>query len=195
MGFLARLFGKAEKKVNIAMCGLDNAGKTSILNYLKQGEPNDTIATMGVNLEKFKLGKLSLSVMDLGGQEVFRQFWPTYIERADIFIYVVDSSDIQRLQLAKEVFYNAIYNYCNPETPILILATKQDLPNVCSLAYIIHLFQLTSMFERTVHVQKTSAINGLGIYDAFQWIHDHILASKSRRGSKAISVLAKPKPT
>jgi len=195
VGFLARLFGKSDRKVNIAMCGLDNAGKTSILNYLKQGEPNETIATMGVNHENFSLGKLSLSVMDLGGQEVFRQFWPTYIERADILIYVVDSSDIKRLPLAKEVFYNAIYNYCKPEIPILILATKQDLSNICSLAYIIHLFQLTSMFERTVHIQKTSAISGVGIYEAFQWIHDHVIASKTRRGTKSITPLTAPKPT
>lgn len=195
MGFLARLFTKTDKKVNIAMCGLDNAGKTSILNFLKQGEPNNTIANMGVNHEKFNLGKLSLSVMDLGGQEVFRQFWPTYIERADIFIYVVDSSDIQRLPLAKKVFYNAVHNYCKPKTAILMLATKQDLSNVCSLAYIIHLFQLTSMFERTVHVQKTSAISGVGIYEAFQWIHDHIVATENRRGSKSLTSLAVPKPT
>jgi small GTP-binding protein len=194
VGFLARLFGKVEKKVNIAICGLDKAGKTSILNFLKNGEPTETIATMGVNFENFKLGKLSLSVMDLGGQAVFRQFWSTYIERADVLVFVVDSNDIERLPLAKEIFYNAIFNYCTPETPILILATKQDLTSVCSLAYIIHLFQLTSMFERTVHIQKTSAITGLGIFEAFQWIHDHIIASKSKRSSKTIPTFAKPKP-
>jgi len=46
LGFLAKLFGKADKKVNVAMCGLDNAGKTSILNFLKKGEFGETIATM-----------------------------------------------------------------------------------------------------------------------------------------------------
>ncbi|MCK5298944.1 MAG: hypothetical protein KAJ76_08560, partial [Candidatus Heimdallarchaeota archaeon] len=96
LGFLAKLFGKVNRKVNIAMCGLDNAGKTSILSFLKKGEFCETIATMGVNHENFKLGKLSMSVMDLGGQEVFRHFWPAYIERADILIFVVDSSDITR---------------------------------------------------------------------------------------------------
>ncbi len=194
MGFLAKLFGKAEKKINIAMCGLDNAGKTSILNFLKNGEFQGTIATMGVNHENFKLGKLSMSVMDLGGQEVFRPFWPGYIERADILVFVLDSSDVTRLPLAKDIFHKAISTYCNEEIPILILATKQDLTNVCSLAYIIHFFQLTSLFERTIHVQKTSAKTGLGIYESFQWIHDQVIKSKTRRSSKSSSQMALPRP-
>ena len=194
MGFLAKLFGKVDKKINIAMCGLDNAGKTSILGYLKKGEFHETIATMGVNYEKLKLGKLDLSVMDLGGQEVFRHFWPTYIERADILVFVVDSSDIQRISLAKDVFLKALKNLGNENIPILILATKQDLPNICSLAYIIHLFQLTSMFERTVHIQRTSIKTGLGIFEAFQWIHDQVVTTKSRRANKKVNTLIVPKP-
>lgn len=195
MGILSKLFKKFDKRVNIAMCGLDNAGKTSILNYLKNGEPSESLATMGVNFEKLKLGKLDLSIMDLGGQQVFRQFWPGYIERADILIFVLDSSDIQRLSLAKEIFHQAVKDYCTPNIPILILATKQDLNNVCSLAYIIQNFHLTTMFERTIHVQKASAQTGLGIYEAFQWIHNQILGTKSRHTNRDVSRVVTPKPT
>jgi len=187
MGFLAKLFGKIDRKVNIAMCGLDNAGKTSILNYLKRGEFYGTIATMGVNYEVLKLEKLKLSVVDLGGQEVFRQFWPTYLEKAEILIFVVDSSDIQRMTLAKEVFDGAIQNLSNKNIPILVLATKQDLPEVCSLAYIMHLFQLTSLFERTVHIQRTSAKTGIGIYEAFQWIYEQVISSRGKRFKRKAS--------
>ncbi len=188
MGFLARLFGKVDRKVTIAMCGLDNAGKTSILNFLKKGDFNETIATMGVNYEVLQLEKLKLSVMDLGGQEVFRQFWPAYIQKADILIYVVDSSDIVRLPTAKELFMKVVRSLPNENIPILILATKQDLPQVSSLAYIIHLFQLTSMFERTVHIQRTSARTGLGIYEAFQWIHDQVMQAKEKRPKRKPAV-------
>ena len=195
MGILSRLFKKFDKKVSIAMCGLDNAGKTSILNFLKNGEPQETIATMGINYEKLKLGKLSMAIMDLGGQEVFRQFWPTYIDRADILIFVVDSSDITRLPLAYEVFKQVITNYITENIPILILATKQDLPNICSIAYIIQNFQLTSMFERTIHVQKTSAKTGLGIYEAFQWIYEQVIETKTKRTDRNVSSISIPKPT
>ena len=176
------------------MCGLDNAGKTSILNFLKKGEFEDTIATMGVNYESLNFGKLSLSIMDLGGQQIFRQFWPSYIERADILIFVVDSSDIVRLPLSREIFFQAIENFCTPNIPILILATKQDLGNVCSLAYLIQTFQLTTLFERTIHIQKTSAKTGYGIYEAFQWIHDQITETKIKKRDKSLNRIAFPKP-
>ena len=193
MGFLAKLFGKVDKKINIAMCGLDNAGKTSILNFLKKGEFQECLATMGINHESLKLGKLSLSIMDLGGQEVFRYFWPSYIERADLLIFVVDSSDVNRMPIAKEIFYNAINNYCDPGIPLLFLATKQDLPNICSLAYIIHLFQLTSLYDRTIHIQRTSALTGMGIYEAFQWIYNQIVQAKRNKTPKNIPNWVTPK--
>jgi small GTP-binding protein len=195
MGFLAKLFGKTEKKVSIAMCGLDNAGKTSILNYLKQGEFTDTIATMGVNHEKFKLEGLSMSVMDLGGQSAFRQFWSGFINRADMLIFVVDSTDFYRMNEAKEVFYQTINEHCDEQTPILLLSTKQDKDNTCSLAYLIQFFGLAKMFGRTVHVQKTSAKTGLGIYEAFQWIYDQTVTHNyQKKKSKRLSNYLSPKP-
>ena len=195
MGFLARLFGKIDKKVNIAMCGLDNAGKTSILHFLRKGEFSEPIATMGINHESFKLGSLSMDVMDLGGQEVFRQFWSGYIQQADILIFVVDSTDMARLPLARDVFFNAINNYCKPKVPILVLATKQDMLNICSLSKIIQFFQLVSLYDRTIHIQRTSAKTGLGIYEAFQWIHDQLLERKPLSIKKRVPPAVLPKPT
>ncbi|MEA2071927.1 MAG: Arf family protein [Asgard group archaeon] len=194
MGFLARLFGRMEKKANIVMCGLDNAGKTSILNYLKKGEIDSTIATMGINHEKFKLGRLNLSVMDLGGQFAFRQFWPTYVKQADILIFVIDAHDIKRLSLAKEIFFNTIQHSKNNDVPILILATKQDLPNTCSLAHLIKYFQLTSILNKSIHIQKTSAKTGLGIVEAFQWIYDQVMEKQSRQKRTSIPSIASPRP-
>lgn len=194
MGILSRLFGKSEKKINIAMCGLDNAGKTSLLNFLKKGEFHESIATMGVNHENHKLGKLNMSIMDLGGQNAFRRFWTGYIERADILIFVVDSSDFERLPLAREVFLSAVSNCDTPNIPILVLATKQDLPNICSLAYIIQLFNLTNLYDRNIHVQKTSAKTGLGVYESFLWIHDQIIQPKSKKIIRKIHSSAAPKP-
>jgi small GTP-binding protein len=194
MGILSRLFGKSEKKINIAMCGLDNAGKTSLLNFLKKGEFYESIATMGVNHENHKLGKLNMSIMDLGGQQAFRRFWPSYIERADILIFVVDSSDFQRLPQARDIFLSAVRNCSTPNIPILILATKQDLPNICSLAYIIQLFNLTNLYDRNIHVQKTSSKTGLGVYESFHWIHDQIIKPRTKKITPKIHNSNVPKP-
>jgi hypothetical protein len=50
------------------------------------------------------------------------------------------------------------------------------------------------MFERTIHVQKTSAVTGLGIFEAFQWIHDQIIGTNNKRKTShhPPSIIAKP---
>lgn len=195
MGLLARLFGRSKENVNIAMCGLDNAGKTSILRYLIHGEFSSTIATMGINHEQVSFESLSMSVMDLGGQKAFRPFWSNYIKQANCLVFIVDSTDIARMPLAREVFYHVITRFCEPTIPVLILATKQDLPRACSLSYIFEIFQLHRLHKRTLHVQETSAKTGLGIYEAFHWIHDSLTQKKPQKvSSKLTSRLISPKP-
>ena len=38
------------------------------------------------------------------------------------------------------------------------------------------------------------SITGLGIYEAFQWIHSQVIETKKRRVSKNISQMVFPKP-
>ncbi len=45
MAFFLKLFRK-KKQANMTICGLDKAGKTSVINYLLHGENRMTIPTM-----------------------------------------------------------------------------------------------------------------------------------------------------
>jgi len=66
MSLLQRLF-KKKKQANITICGLEKAGKNSVLNYLIYGESKTTIPTIGINLDTNNLPKLDLVIHDLGG--------------------------------------------------------------------------------------------------------------------------------
>lgn len=60
MGFfdkLAAFFGLRKKEANIVVVGLDNSGKTTILNKLKPPEyqSHDIVPTVGFGVEKFKV--------------------------------------------------------------------------------------------------------------------------------------------
>lgn len=68
MAFFLRLFRK-KKQANMTICGLDKAGKTSVVNYLMHGENRETIPTMGVNVNTVNLPKLDIHIYDLGGHE------------------------------------------------------------------------------------------------------------------------------
>lgn len=85
------------------MLGLDGAGKTTILFKLKLGEVVSSIPTIGFNVETVEYKNIKFTVWDVGGQDSIRAMWKHYYQNADALIYVVDSSDRNRFDTAKEV--------------------------------------------------------------------------------------------
>ena len=102
-GLLARLFGGGKKqkpKREIRMCvlGLDNAGKTTILKSLSREEIQHVMPTQGFNVKSLSVENFKFNVWDLGGQKAIRQHWKNYYENLDCIIYVIDSSDRNRME-------------------------------------------------------------------------------------------------
>ena len=95
-----RLWGK--KEMRILMVGLDAAGKTTILYKLKLGEIVTTIPTIGFNVESVTYKNLNFNVWDLGGQTSIRPYWRCYYSNTAAVVFVVDSTDIERLGTAAE---------------------------------------------------------------------------------------------
>lgn len=171
MSFLLKLFKNKVKQVNLTICGLDNAGKTTLINYLIHGEFRNTIPTSGMNREKINLPKLQLDIYDLGGQEEFRPMWSDYNEQSDGIVYVIDSADHDRFEISKEIFYDIIDTQINQNIPVLILLHKCDLPNGLSIRAFVDKFGLSNPdLEIKWAVFETSAKTGKGLIDSFQWL-------------------------
>lgn len=109
--------------MRILILGLDSAGKTTILYRLQVGEVVTTIPTIGFNVEQVTYKNLKLQVWDLGydalndesspliihrtfiyyrGQTSIRPYWRCYYSNTDAIIYVVDSSDKERIGTSKQ---------------------------------------------------------------------------------------------
>ncbi|NWV02050.1 ARL2 protein, partial [Upupa epops] len=81
--------------------GLDNAGKTTLLKRFN-GEDVTTVApTLGFNIKTLEHRGYKLNVWDVGGQRSLRSYWRNYFEATDGLVWVVDSGDLQRLQLCR----------------------------------------------------------------------------------------------
>ena len=94
--WLANLF-KKRKDVSIVMIGLDNAGKTTILYKLFLNEVITTIPTIGFNVESVTYKGLNLNVWDIGGQSKIRPLWHHYYDQTNAIIFVIDSTDTERM--------------------------------------------------------------------------------------------------
>ena len=66
---LLKSYNKLKKEPNILILGLDNAGKTTLLNYLTHEDNRNTKPTGGVNGKSIQCCGINLNVYDLGGQK------------------------------------------------------------------------------------------------------------------------------
>ena len=57
--------------------------------------------TIGFNVETLRYKNIKFQVWDLGGQSSIRPYWRCYYPNTDAVIFVVDSTDIERLEIAK----------------------------------------------------------------------------------------------
>ena len=61
-----------------------------------------SIIAIGFNVEQIKKKNLKFQVWDLGGQTSIRPYWRCYFSNTDAIIYVVDSTDRDRIGISKQ---------------------------------------------------------------------------------------------
>ena len=64
---LLKRLRRSDKDVRILLLGLDNAGKTSILRRLSDGEITEIKPTQGFNIKTVQKEGVKLNVWDIGG--------------------------------------------------------------------------------------------------------------------------------
>lgn len=93
----------SKEEYSILLLGLDNAGKTTLLEQIKAKfashdapyEPHlNTVPTVGQNVSLIDLPDLYLRIWDVGGQHSLRGLWQSYYSSAHAIVFVVDSTDI-----------------------------------------------------------------------------------------------------
>lgn len=151
------------------MLGLDAAGKTTILYKLKLGEVlTSTIPTIGFNVETVEYKKVKFTVWDIGGQDKIRMLWSYYFQNTQALIFVIDSVDKERIEVAKEELVRMLGTEELRDAALLVFANKQDQA-LMSVAEIAEKLGLPSM-RREWHIQGTCALTGQGLYEGMDWL-------------------------
>ena len=159
------------------MLGLDAAGKTTILFKLKLGEVVQSIPTIGFNVETVEFKNSKFNVWDVGGQDKIRPMWKHYYQNAEGLIFVVDSSDRNRIDKAREELHKMLAEEDLKDAVLLVLANKQDIA-VMDVKEVIEKLELSGLKGRPWHCQGTSAISGQGLTEGFSWLHKKLSAKK-----------------
>ncbi|KAH7520032.1 hypothetical protein FEM48_Zijuj08G0100600 [Ziziphus jujuba var. spinosa] len=197
MGLLSiiRKIKKKEKEMRILMVGLDNSGKTTIVLKIN-GEDTSVISpTLGFNIKTITYQKYTLNIWDVGGQKTIRSYWRNYFEQTDGLVWVVDSSDLRRLDDCRMELDNLLKEERLSGASLLILANKQDIkgaltPEEIAKARLLHcpiqrntfvqpnfrcfvilVLNLEAM-DKTRHwkIVGCSAYTGEGLLEGFDWL-------------------------
>lgn len=79
--------------MELVVIGLENAGKTTLVNQICEGDLPDG-PTIGLNIKQFKKGNVNMKVWDLGGQVQYRSEWGRYIQGTQAIVYVLDGTNV-----------------------------------------------------------------------------------------------------
>ncbi|CAI6336517.1 unnamed protein product [Periconia digitata] len=104
------LHATSKEEYSILLLGLDNAGKTTLLEQIKAAysasNPNlRTVPTVGQNVTTVSLPPpnppIYLKIWDVGGQHSLRGLWQSYYTSCHAIVFVIDSSDVGNATLAE----------------------------------------------------------------------------------------------
>uniref|UniRef100_A0A8D3A7B0 ADP-ribosylation factor-like 4D n=1 Tax=Scophthalmus maximus TaxID=52904 RepID=A0A8D3A7B0_SCOMX len=178
------------QSLHVVVIGLDSAGKTSLLYRLKLKEFVKTIPTKGFNTEKIKVAvgvsrAINFQVWDVGGQEKLRPLWKSYTRRTDGIVFVVDSTEQERMEEAKVELHRITRTSENQGVPVLVLANKQDQESALCVSEVEKLLAVHELSANTLrHVQSCSAVNGHGLQPGLEKLYEMILKRKKMVKSK-----------
>ncbi|XP_059473832.1 uncharacterized protein LOC132195687 [Neocloeon triangulifer] len=164
---------------HVVMVGLDASGKTTVLYQLKENRKVVTTPTIGCNVETIEepFVGLPLTLWDLRGLGQARNFYRTFYLQKEAFVFVLDSSDLDRIAEVAEELQLLASDANLTRLPCLVLANKQDLPGALTPTQVAQALDLHQVFkeERRWHVQGCCAAENRGLRPGFAWLANEIL--------------------
>ena len=161
----------------VGFVGIDNAGKSTIIDIFGKQQLAKTIPTVGVNLEQMSFSEINfeLNILDMGGQKNFRLLWIDYLNTVDVILYVIDASDYNRIDEALNEFQKMLALTEANSVPILILLNKIDLPNTMSAVEVgKKVAAFPEIKDRDWNIIETSAVTTKGLVEMFKWTYSKV---------------------
>ncbi|MGV9171578.1 MAG: ADP-ribosylation factor-like protein [Promethearchaeia archaeon] len=169
-------------KNKIFMFGLDNAGKTTLSEYIRKEKVlDDPQPTKSFNIGGMILESLDYVIWDAPGQLKYRQKWSKGILDTNILVFVLDTADKERFDEAKEVLYRVLNDLDTRGVQLIVCFHKMDLEAAQeNFKMAKDTLQLSKIDEREGYWFKTSVKTGEGIEELKEKLVE--VVEKSRWG-------------
>lgn len=172
--------GLHNKNGKLLLLGLDNAGKTTLLQCLKTGNFIQFEQTKTYQIVDLTIEGIHFSAFDLGGHDIARQSWSDYFLNASAIVFMVDAADPNRFAEAKVELDNLLTDETLRNVPFVILGNKIDIPTAVpdfNLSQALGIYNqtpedATSVPEgqRAIRIFMCSVKEKSGYAEAFRWL-------------------------
>lgn len=157
---------KNETPTKVAIMGMQNAGKTSLINYLFAQTPDEqykeTEPTVSVDHKALMLDGHHLAVWDFGGQEAFRKEYlqnpDDFFVNTELLLFIVDSQAEEYYPDAIEYFKAVleIMQKMNPKLHVVVDLHKYDPDLTQDIEFIVKTQWLEDKFKNILKGTKFS---------------------------------------
>ncbi|KAL7221731.1 hypothetical protein ACSBR1_023637 [Camellia fascicularis] len=156
-----------EQEMELSLIGLQNAGKTSLVNVI----------AVGFNMRKVTKGNVTIKFWDLGGQPRFRSMWERYCHAVSAIVCVVDAADHDNINISRSELHDLLSKPSLSGIPLLVLGNKIDKLGALSKEALTEQMGLKSITDREVCCFMISCKNSTNIDSVIDWLVKH---SKSK---------------
>ncbi|KPV73015.1 uncharacterized protein RHOBADRAFT_55257 [Rhodotorula graminis WP1] len=143
--------------LDIACIGMQNAGKTSLVNVLTDNRFSESMIP-------------TLKVWDLAGQPRFRSIWERYCVGVSAIVWVLDSADRDTFPTARAELHALLDKPELRAIPLLVLANKNDLDDHATVDEVIKALALSTITNREVSCYSISAKSSRNIDITLAWL-------------------------
>ncbi|KAJ9682650.1 hypothetical protein PVL29_018550 [Vitis rotundifolia] len=160
--------------MELSLIGLQNAGKTSLLNAIATGGySEDMVPTVGFNMRKVTKGNVIIKVWDLGGQQRFRTMWERYCRGVSAILFVVDAADRDSVPISRSELHSLLTKPSLTGIPLLVVGNKIDRSEALSEQSLVGQLDLKSITGREVGCYMISCKDSVNIDLVIDWLIKH----------------------
>mmetsp|Transcript_9863 Transcript_9863/g.28358 ORF Transcript_9863/g.28358 Transcript_9863/m.28358 type:complete len:175 (-) Transcript_9863:185-709(-) len=165
MGLLQRFLdaiGFSKPQCKVLCVGLDNSGKSTVIQHLKpkQAALKEITPTVGFNVEQFSRSGINFTVFDMSGAGKYRPLWEHYFKDVDAIMFVIDCSDKLRMCRVKEELKMLLEHPDTKGVPTLFFANKIDISDHLNPVECVQYLDLDAVKDRPWHITPSNALTG-----------------------------------
>ncbi|XP_040200707.1 GTP-binding protein SAR1b-like [Rana temporaria] len=181
-----QFLGLYKKNGKLVFLGLDNAGKTTLLQMLKDGRMGQYVPTLHPTSEELTIAGMTFTTFDLGGHAQARRVWKNYLPAINGIVFLIDCADHDRLAESKVELDALLADETIANVPVLLLGNKIDRPEAISEERLLHTFELyghatgkgkvsqKQLNTRPIELFMCSILKRQGYGEGFRWLSQYI---------------------